>query len=100
MKTEFVKKYWTNGYVYRHIISDNGFIVAIPNQYYPTLEKRQYSTGIEDLFDPNDGWKPCTQDDFVQAYVKAINQITAASGIEHLPLVMEPDFLTESNPES
>lgn len=35
--------------------------------------------------------KPCTQDEFVQAYVKAINLITSASGIEHLPLILEPN---------
>ena len=43
---------------------------------------------------------PCTQEEFVAAYVATINAISAASGIEHLPLQMEPDFLTESNPES
>jgi len=40
--------------------------------------------------------KPCTQDEFVQAYVTAINAISAASGIEHLPLLID----NTSNPES
>jgi len=40
--------------------------------------------------------KPCTQDEFVQAYVTAINAISAASGIEHLPLLID----NTQNPES
>ena len=31
----------------------------------------------------------CTQDQFVQAYCEAINAVSAASGIVHLPLKME-----------
>ena len=43
--------------------------------------------------------KPCTQDEFVAAYCTAINRISQASGIEHLPLQMELIDNTQ-NPES
>jgi hypothetical protein len=90
--------YYTDGYHFRRVINQNSFIQVFPEKWGPAIDVRNYKTGITDSFDAN--WKPCNQDEFVAAYCTTINLISAASGIEHLPLVMEPNFLTESNQES
>ncbi len=91
-------QYYTDGCTFRRVISENSFISVMPGKWGPAIDIRQSIRGILGSFDDN--WHPCTQDDFVAAYVTAINRISEVSGIEHLPLVMEPNFLTESNPES
>ena len=48
----------------------------------------------------NNEWVPSDNDAFVAAYCNVINWISEITGIEYLPLTMEPDFLTENNPES
>jgi len=96
--TNFIKDYWTNGCHFRRIISEKTFIQVMPESFAPQIELRTYISGIADCFNA-DNWMPCTQDEFVKAYVTAINAISSASGIEHLPLQMELIDNTQ-NPES
>jgi hypothetical protein len=85
--------YYTDGYHFRRVISENSFIQVFPEKWGPAIDIRKYRAGIDDAFE---GWRNCTQDDFVQAYVTTINLISEASGIEHLPLLID----NTSNPES
>jgi len=101
MKTKLISKYWKNERLFRFINGDYSFLQVYTSNDFAGIEKREYPiSGIDDCFNPDSGWQPCTQDEFVQAYCKSINLISVASGIEHLPLIMQPDFLNESNPES
>jgi hypothetical protein len=96
-----LEKYYCRPPYYRIITGETSFLQVSVNPMFPGLEMRDYPlTGLHESFRIEDGWTPCTQDDFVAAYVTAINRISEVSGIEHLPLVMEPNFLTESNQES
>ena len=98
-KTKLIPKYWKNERLFRFINGDYSFLQVNTSRDFAGIEKREYPIGgIDDCFSIESGWQICTQDEFVQAYVTAINAISAASGIQHLPL--EIDLLTESNPES
>ena len=89
-KTTLTQKYWKNGDLYRFINGDYSFLQVSTSRAFASIEKREYPIGgIDDCFNTNCGWEPCTQDQFVQAYCEAINAVSAASGIVHLPLKME-----------
>ena len=89
-------KYYSRHPYYRIITGETSFLQVSVNPMFPGLEMRDYPlTGLHESFRIEDGWHPCTQDDFVAAYVTAINRISEASGIEHLPLINNT-----SNPES
>ena len=90
MKTKLIQKYWKNEKLFRFINGDYSFLQVNTMRDFAGIEKREYPIGgIDDCFSIESGWQPCTQDEFVQAYVTAINAISAASGIEHFPLTME-----------
>ena len=81
------------------------YFTTLAGWYYRVLGANQLMTvtasavGIYDasvIKHLEDYIKPCTQDEFVAAYCTAINAISAASGIEHLPLLID----NTSNPES
>jgi hypothetical protein len=85
-------QYWTNGCHLRRILSEDSFIQVMAEGFGTDITIRQYPKhigGIDDLFDSDSGWMECTQDEFITAYCKAINRISEASGIEHLPLNLE-----------
>jgi hypothetical protein len=93
------QKTFKQGAYYRFICGKHSFLQVNTMSSFAGIERRYYPhTGIENDFLPENGWEPCSHDEFVEAYCTAINAISAASGIEHLPLQF--DFLTESNPES
>lgn len=85
--------YWAFG-PYRAFVKNDETVMTILNHINgeSAIEVRSWISNLE--------WESCTLNEFVEWYVIAINRISAASGIEHLPLVMEPNFLIESNPES
>lgn len=88
-----IPSYWKFGPTLAAVVSEGVFIqVCIQSSGNTEVAKYNFLSSVE--------WQPCTQDEFMAAYCAAINAISAASGIEHSPLIMQPDFLTESNPES
>ncbi len=84
---------WKFGnWFYAKVISENQIMELFDSETRPSISVTQSMT--------NNDWHPVDNDVFVVMYCKVINAITGLTGIEHLPLIMQPDFLTESNPES
>jgi hypothetical protein len=84
---------WKFGnWFYAKIIAENQILEIFDCDKRPSI-------AITSSMTSND-WQPSDNDVFIAAYCKAINTISGLSGIEHLPLKMEPDFLNENNPES
>jgi hypothetical protein len=83
---------WRFGsWFYAKVVSENAVIQLFDAEGSESIAINKSMTSNE--------WLPSDNDTFVAAYCRTINGIAKISGIEHLPLIMEPDFLTESNPE-
>jgi hypothetical protein len=97
--------YWKFG-PYRTFVKSDELVMTVLNHINgeSAIEVRSWISNCE--------WEPCNQDEFVEWYATAINRISAASGIEHLTLLMEANETTvetkcgkfiidnTSNPES
>ena len=82
--------YWQFG-PYRAFIKSNDSVITVLNHINgeSCIEVRFWISNCE--------WEPCTQDAFVEWYTTAINRISDASGIQHLPLTITYD--NTQNPE-
>ena len=83
--------YWRFGkYFFTFIINEKTLITLFRCENRPSVQVYSSMT--------NNEWEPCTQDEFVEAYVFAMNRISELSGIQHMPLGITYD--NTSNPES
>ena len=73
-----VPSYWKYGPHFAYVSAEDKVLIVCTYYGGSSIETRRSLTG-------ND-YTPCTHDEFVAAYVYAINAITEASGIEHLTL--------------
>lgn len=91
VKTEIeVPQYFVIMSDWFHMVLPNGKIMRVTNDSIGVWDADQAMKHLS--------WNvtPCTQDEFIAAYCKIVNMISQASGIEHLPLLID----NTSNPES
>ena len=87
-----IPAYFKSGDAYQAYVNETGPVINLG-----VYEDWSYEIRVSKNRLLHEDYKPCTQEEFVSAYATALQAIQAASGVEHLTLIMYDDT---SNPES